>query len=76
MFHNFTGHTLLRTSMAVETLGRRQNTRSNVGHGRGRLHRSREKSEKENSAQLLMGKSKVPQLVGVQILPLRIAGLS
>lgn len=54
-----TGNTVLCSTMAMEALGRRENTRANVGYGCRNLYRSREESKEENFVKLSMGKFKI-----------------
>uniref|UniRef100_A0A8D8QIF0 Secreted protein n=1 Tax=Cacopsylla melanoneura TaxID=428564 RepID=A0A8D8QIF0_9HEMI len=68
----FPGHSLLHTTLAMETLGRGQNPCPHDGSGRGHLFRNREKTKEETTSGLLVGKPQVSQLVGVQILLVRV----
>lgn len=61
--------------MAVETLGRRENPGAHDGSGRGHLHGRGEKTEKKNPARLSVGEPEVPQLVDLQVLPVRNVGV-
>lgn len=71
----FAGDIVLYAQMAVETLGGRENPGSNDGLGRGHLHGRREEAEEKNPARLSVGESAVPQLVDLQILPVRNHGV-
>lgn len=70
------GDTVLHAQMAVETLGGRKNSRSNDGPGRRHLHGRGEKAEEKNFARLPVGELAVPQLVDVQVLPVRDVGVA
>lgn len=69
VFH--AGDIVLHSQMAVETLGRWQNPGAHDGPGRGHLYGCREKAEEKNSARLPVGEPAVPQLVDLQVLPVR-----
>lgn len=66
-----TGDTVLHAQMVVETLGGRENPGSHDGSGRGYLHGRGEEAEEKDSARLSVGEPEVPQLVDLQILPVR-----
>lgn len=72
----FAGDIVLHAQMAVETLGGRENPGSHDGPGRGHMHGSGEKAEKEDPARLSVGEPAVPQLVDLQILPVRNDGVN
>lgn len=55
----------------MEILGGRQDTSADDGPGCGRLHRDRKEDQEEAYPGLLVGEPEVPQLVGLQVLPLR-----
>ena len=65
------GDTFLHASMAVEGLGGRQDSRSYDGPRHRTLFWGGEEAEEEDAVGLSLGESSLPQLVGVQILPLR-----
>lgn len=65
------GDTFLYTAMALEGLGGRQDSRSYDGPRHWTLFRGGEEAEEEDAVGLSLGESSLPQLVGVQILPLR-----
>lgn len=72
-FH--TGDIVLHAQMAVETLGRRQNSGAYDGPGRGHLHGRGEEAEEKDSARLPVGEPTVPQLVDLQVLLMRNDGV-
>lgn len=74
-FISFPGDTILHTEMAVEGLGGREDSRPDDGPRHRSLLRGREETEEENASRLSVGKSSLPQLVGLQILSLRGASL-
>lgn len=51
-------------------MGGRQNPRSHDGSGYRNLLRHREEAEEETNVGLSLGESEIPQLVGLQVLPL------
>lgn len=55
----------------MEGLGGWQDPRSHDGPRHWALLRGREEAEEEDAAGLSLGESALPQLVGVQVLPLR-----
>lgn len=65
-----TGCAVLHTTMAVETLGRWQDTRAHDGPGRRYLFGGREETKEEALTRLSLGKPAVPQLVVLPVLPL------
>ena len=65
------GDTFLYATMAVEGLGGRQDSRSYDGPRHRTLFRGGKEAEEEDAVGLSLGESPLPQLVGVQILPLR-----
>lgn len=67
----FPGDVILRSAMAVEVLGRRQDPRPDDGSRRWRVHGDREEDEEETDSGLPVGEPAVPQLVGVPVLPVR-----
>lgn len=70
------GDIVLHAQMVVETLGGRQDPGSDDGLGRGHLHGRGEEAEEKNSARLPVGEPAVPQLVDVQVLPVRNVGVA
>lgn len=71
LFFFFTGNIVLHTQMAVEALGRWKNQGTHDGLRCGHLYGCREEAEEKNSARLLVGEPAIPQLVDLQILPVR-----
>lgn len=66
---------LLRPSLDVEKLGRRQNPCTYDGFRRRDLFRSREETKKEVTTGLPRRQPEASQLVGLQILLLRVTGV-
>ncbi|XP_076633491.1 innexin family member shaking B isoform X3 [Colletes latitarsis] len=65
------GDPFLHTPMAVERLGRWENSRADDGPRHRSLLRGREEAEEKDAARLFVGESSLSQLVGLQVLPLR-----
>lgn len=62
--------------MVMEIMGRREDTRTDDGFRHWNLLRHRKKAEEKINAGLFMGKFTISQLVGLQILFVRTAGLN
>lgn len=69
------GNPLLHTAMAVEELGGWQDSRPHDGPRHRHLFGGGEKTKEKTAARLPLGEPQIPQLVGVQVLPVRVAGL-
>ena len=70
---SFSGHSLLRSSMAVEELGVGQDLGLEDGSGPGHFDGGRAEAEEEAPARLPALQSQEPQLLGLQILLLRVS---
>jgi hypothetical protein len=68
----FAGPVVLRSPLAVEELGGWQDPRAHDGPRHWRRAGRREEAEEEAAAGLPRGQPQAPQLVGVQILLLRV----
>lgn len=67
------GDAVLRAAVALEVVGGGQDTRPHDGPRRWRLHRDREEDKEEADPRLPLGEPEVPQLVGLQVLSVRVA---
>lgn len=69
-FFLFLGNIILHATLVMEIVGRRQNTRADDGPRYWNLFGHRKEAEEETHVRLPMGEFEIPQLVGVQVLPL------